>query len=111
MLRRWPATWALALAAPTALALSGCASEKASVPAQSANAKAVKNIIAKHIGAKPETITDAFQLCGSSKLDSLDFVEIIMALEEEFSLTIDDQDALKMETVGDVVAYIEKVKA
>lgn len=41
--------------------------------------------------------------------DSLDIVEIIMSIEEEFGVQVDDDDALGFKTVGDVVGYIEKL--
>ena len=43
--------------------------------------------------------------------DSLDVVELVMALEEKFEIEIPDEEAEKIQTVGDVVAYIEKAKA
>ncbi|MDE5603150.1 MAG: acyl carrier protein [Helicobacter sp.] len=43
--------------------------------------------------------------------DSLDVVELVMALEEKFEIEIPDEDAEKIATVGDVVAYIEKAKS
>ncbi|WP_300792806.1 MULTISPECIES: acyl carrier protein, partial [Helicobacter] len=43
--------------------------------------------------------------------DSLDVVELVMALEEKFEIEIPDEEAEKIQTVGDVVAYIEKSKA
>ena len=43
--------------------------------------------------------------------DSLDVVELVMALEEKFEIEIPDEDAENIATVGDVVAYIEKIKS
>ena len=42
--------------------------------------------------------------------DSFDIVELIMALEEKFDINVPDEDAEKISTVGDIVAYIEKAK-
>ena len=43
--------------------------------------------------------------------DSLDVVELVMALEEKFDINVPDEDAEKISTVGDIVAYIEKAKS
>ena len=54
-------------------------------------------------------ITNDTSLREDLQADSLDIVEIIMSIEEEFGIQVDDDDALAFKTVGDVVKYIEKL--
>jgi len=67
----------------------------------------VKAIIAEQLGVKPEEVTPEASFVEDLGADSLDTVELVMALEEEFSIEIPDEDAEKMTTVGDAVKYIE----
>ena len=72
----------------------------------------IKAIIAEQLGVKPEEVTPKASFVDDLGADSLDTVELIMALEEEFNIEIPDEDAEKMKTVGDVIKYIdEKVAA
>ena len=66
----------------------------------------IKAIIAEQLGVKPEEVTPEASFIDDLGADSLDTVELIMALEEEFSVEIPDEDAEKMTTVGDAVKYI-----
>ena len=68
----------------------------------------VRSIIAEQLGVKIEEVTDAASFIDDLGADSLDTVELVMALEEEFGIEIPDEDAEKMATVGDAVKYIEK---
>ena len=67
----------------------------------------IKTIIAEQLGVKPEEVTPNASFVDDLGADSLDTVELIMALEEEFNVEIPDEDAEKLQTVGDVVKYIE----
>ncbi|KAJ51532.1 acyl carrier protein [Clostridium tetanomorphum] len=67
----------------------------------------VKNIISEQLGVDPEEITMEASFIDDLGADSLDIVELIMALETEFDLEIPDEDAEKISTVGDVVEYIK----
>lgn len=67
----------------------------------------VKAIIAEQLGVKPEEVTPEASFVEDLGADSLDTVELVMALEEEFGIEIPDEDAEKMTTVGDAVKYIE----
>lgn len=67
----------------------------------------VKNIIAEQLSIEPEGITTESSFVDDLGADSLDIVELIMALETEFDLEIPDEDAEKIATVGDVVEYIK----
>ncbi len=67
----------------------------------------VKSIIAEQLGVKPEEVTAGASFIDDLGADSLDTVELVMALEEEFGIEIPDEDAEKMSTVGDAIKYIE----
>ena len=68
----------------------------------------VKNIIVEQLGASESSITLESSFIDDLGADSLDIVELIMALEEEFDIEIPDSDAEKVATVGDVVDYIKE---
>lgn len=70
----------------------------------------VKKIIAEQLGLEESEISLDSSLVDDLGADSLDVVELIMALEEEFSLEIPDDDAEKITTVGQIVNYINKNK-
>jgi len=71
----------------------------------------VKEIIAEQLGVKKEEIRPESSFVDDLGADSLDTVEIVMALEEEFGIEIPDEDAEKISTVGEAIQYIEnKVK-
>ncbi len=72
----------------------------------------VKDIIAEQLGVKKEEIKPESSFVDDLGADSLDTVEIVMALEEEFGIEIPDEDAEKMATVGEAIKYIdEKAKS
>jgi acyl carrier protein len=71
-------------------------------------AERVKDIIVKQLGVKPEEVTIDASFTDDLGADSLDLVEVVMALEEEFGAQIPDEDAEKIKTVGDAVNYIDK---
>jgi len=66
----------------------------------------VKKVIAEQLGVSEENVTDGAYFINDLGADSLDIVELIMALEDEFSIEIPDEDAEKIETVGDAIKYI-----
>ena len=68
----------------------------------------VKTIIAEQLGVKKEEITEQSKFIDDLGADSLDTVELVMALEEEFGIEIPDEDAEKMMTVGDAAKYIQE---
>ena len=68
----------------------------------------IKSIIAEQLGVKAEEVTPEASFIDDLGADSLDTVELIMALEEEFSVEIPDEDAEKMTTVGDAIKYISE---
>ena len=67
----------------------------------------VKAIIVEQLGVTDTSVTMEASFIDDLGADSLDIVELIMALEEEFDLEIPDSDAEKVVTVGDVVEYIK----
>ena len=68
----------------------------------------VKGIIVEQLGATESSVTMEASFIDDLGADSLDLVELIMALEEEFDIEIPDADAEKIVTVGDVVDYIKE---
>lgn len=68
----------------------------------------VKQIIADQLGVKKEEVTDSAKFVDDLGADSLDTVELVMALEEEFGIEIPDEDAEKLATVGDALRYIDE---
>ncbi|AUG57700.1 MAG TPA: acyl carrier protein [Ruminiclostridium sp.] len=67
----------------------------------------VKKIIMEQLGVEGDEITLESSFIDDLGADSLDIVELIMALEEEFDLEIPDSEAEKISTVGDVIEYIK----
>ena len=66
----------------------------------------VTEIIVKNLGVEESQITDAASFTKDLGADSLDTVELIMEFENEFDLSIDEADAEKIQTVGNVVEYL-----
>ncbi|MFQ6752372.1 MAG: acyl carrier protein [Clostridia bacterium] len=67
-------------------------------------------LIAEKLSKKPEEITDKSRLVEDLGADSLDVVELIMSFEDEFNITLPDEDAAKLSTIEDIVTYIENLK-
>ena len=68
----------------------------------------VKEIIVEQLGVAEDAVVTEASFIDDLGADSLDIVELIMALEEEFDIEIQDADAEKIVTVGDVVDYIKE---
>jgi acyl carrier protein len=68
----------------------------------------VKDIIVEQLGVNPEQVTPQASFIEDLGADSLDIVEMVMAFEEEFGVEVPDEDAEKLQTVGDVIKYIEE---
>ena len=71
------------------------------------NAQKVRDIIEKELGVEREKLTDEASFIEDLGADSLDTVELVMALEEEFGIEIPDEDAEKITRVKEAVEYIE----
>lgn len=71
----------------------------------------VKAIIVDKLGVDEGQVTETAAFTTDLGADSLDTVDLIMEFEKEFGIKIPDEEAEKIQTVGDAVAYIEKAKA
>jgi acyl carrier protein len=67
----------------------------------------VKDIIGEQLGVNPEQVTQEAKFIEDLGADSLDTVELVMAFEEEFGIDVPDEEAEKLQSVGDVVRYVE----
>jgi acyl carrier protein len=70
----------------------------------------VKDIIVEQLGVKADQVTPEAKLIEDLGADSLDAVELVMALEEEFGIEVPDEQAEKLQSVGDIIKYIEDVQ-
>jgi acyl carrier protein len=70
----------------------------------------VKEIIVEQLGVNPDQVTPEAKFIEDLGADSLDTVELVMALEEEFGNEIPDEEAEKLQSVGDVIKYVEELK-
>jgi len=68
----------------------------------------VRAIITEQLGVNPDQVTPDAKFIEDLGADSLDTVELVMALEEEFGQEIPDEEAEKLQSVGDVIKYIEE---
>ncbi len=68
----------------------------------------VKAIVTEQLGVDESEVTPEANFIDDLGADSLDTVELVMALEEEFGIEIPDEDAEKIRTVGDVLKYIDE---
>lgn len=68
----------------------------------------VKDIIVNELGVEAEKVTPEASFVEDLGADSLDTVELVMAFEEEFGIEIPDEEAEKLQTVGDAIRYIEE---
>jgi acyl carrier protein len=66
----------------------------------------ISNVVVSRLHIEPDRVTEAANFVDDLAATSLDFVETIMSLEDEFGVEISDRDAEKLRTVGDVVALI-----
>lgn len=75
------------------------------------NAQKVRDIIEKELGVEREKLTDQASFIEDLGADSLDIVELVMEFEKEFNIDIPDEDAEKLKTVGDAMAYLNQKMA
>ena len=71
----------------------------------------IKKIIVEQLGVNSDQIKPDAKFIEDLGADSLDTVELVMALEEEFGTEIPDEEAEKLQSVGDVVKYIEDTQS
>lgn len=67
----------------------------------------IRDIIVEQLGVDPSAVTMETSLMKDLEADSLDAVEIIMAIEDEFEIEVPDEDAEKFGNIGDIVRYVE----
>ncbi len=67
----------------------------------------VKEIIVEQLGVSEEAVKPEAKLVEDLGADSLDVVELVMALEENFDVTVDEDDQDKLETVGQIIDYVK----
>ena len=68
----------------------------------------VKDIIVEQLGVKADQVVPTAKFIEDLGADSLDTVELVMALEEEFGIEVPDDQAEKLQSVGDVMKYVEE---
>jgi len=68
----------------------------------------IKRIIAEELGCQQDEVLFRRSLINNLGMDGFDRIEIVMALEEEFEMTISDEESNKWETVGNIIDYIKK---
>ena len=71
----------------------------------------LRDIIAETLKVDKDKVTEQASFADDLKADSLDLVELIMAFEDEYGVEIPDEDAQKIRTVGDALAYVQEHKA
>lgn len=69
----------------------------------------VKDIVVEQLNVTPDQVNPQSKFIDDLGADSLDTVELVMAFEEEFGIEVPDEEAEKLQSVSDVIAYIEKV--
>lgn len=68
----------------------------------------IKEIIVEQLGVEEDAVMMNTHLMKDLEADSLDAVEIIMAIEDEFEIEISDEDAERFQTIGDITRYVEE---
>jgi acyl carrier protein len=68
----------------------------------------LQSIVAEQLGVEPDQVVREAEFVADLNADSLDMVELVMSLEEEFGVEISDEDVETIRTVGDAVDYVEE---
>ena len=68
----------------------------------------VISLVAERMGVEPDQVSENTHFVNDLQSDSLDMAELVIDLEEEFKLSISDEEAQKIETVGQAIKYIEE---
>ena len=71
----------------------------------------VKDIIVDQLGVNADQVTPEAKFVEDLGADSLDTVELVMAFEEEFDIEVPDEEAEKLQSVGDVIKYVEEIQS
>lgn len=69
----------------------------------------IRELVAEKVGLEPEDITPETSFADDLDADSITLFELIMAIEDEFDIEVDDESIEKIETVGDIVKYLEDI--
>ena len=69
----------------------------------------IRELVAEKVGLEPEDITPDTSFADDLDADSITLFELIMAIEDEFDIEVDDESIEKIETVGDIVKYLEEI--
>lgn len=72
------------------------------------NEEKIKEIIVDQLGVNADQVTREAKMIEDLGADSLDAVELVMAIEEEFGIEVPDEEAEKLTMVGDIVTYVDK---
>lgn len=70
----------------------------------------IKELICNYVDADPEEITENSRFIEDLSFNSYDFMSMLGELEDELGVTVDEEEILNLHTVGDAVAYLEKLK-
>ena len=70
----------------------------------------VEKLIVEHLGVESEKVTREASFVDDLGADSLDVIELAMAVEEEFGIEVPDDEVNKIDTVGDLIDYVARVK-
>ena len=70
----------------------------------------VKEILARQLRVSPDKVTLDAQIKKDLGADSVDILQLLMCLEDDYGIVIPDQELAKFETVGDVVAFLDSIK-
>ena len=70
----------------------------------------MKELILQYVEAKPEDVTPEARFIEDLHFNSYDFMSLLGELEEKFGVTVDEQEVLELHTVGDAIAYLEKLQ-
>ena len=70
----------------------------------------IKELILQYVEAKPEDVTPEARFIEDLHFNSYDFMSLLGELEETLGVTVDEQEVMELHTVGDAVAYLEKLK-
>ncbi len=70
----------------------------------------IKEVVVEQLSVKPEEVVETAKFIEDLGADSLDVVELVMALEEKFDIEIPDDEAEKLLSVSDVISYVESKK-
>ena len=70
----------------------------------------IRELIAEQLNKKVEDVTDDKEIVKDLGADSLDVIEMLMSLEEEYNITVPEEDVVNIKTVGDIIKLIEAKK-